>query len=98
MHAMIKQKMQEKAEKEDEMQKKCEKKRERLFKEKLERFEKDNALKHEGEKRQLEKIENRFQGFFGTKVKLNAGARSGKIVIKYSSNEDLERILELISK
>ena len=57
MHAMIKQKMQEKAEKEDEMQKKCEKKRERLFKEKLERFEKDNALKHEGEKRQLEKIE-----------------------------------------
>ena len=43
-------------------------------------------------------IEDRFQGFFGTKVKLDAGARSGKIIIKYSSNEDLERILELISK
>ena len=43
-------------------------------------------------------IEDRFQGFFGTKVKLDAGVKSGKIVIKYSSNEDLERILDLISK
>ncbi len=43
-------------------------------------------------------IENRFQGFFGTKVKLDAGIRSGKIIIKYSNNEDLERILELINK
>ncbi len=43
-------------------------------------------------------IEDRFQGFFGTKVKLDAGVKSGKIIIKYSSNEDLERILELINK
>ncbi len=43
-------------------------------------------------------IENRFQGFFGTKVKLDAGVKSGKIIIKYSSNEDLERILELINR
>lgn len=43
-------------------------------------------------------IENSFQGFFGTKVKLDAGKRSGKIIIQYSSNEDLERILELINK
>ena len=43
-------------------------------------------------------IEDRFQNFFGTKVKLDAGPKSGKIVIKYSSNEDLERILELINK
>ena len=43
-------------------------------------------------------IEERFQGFFGTKVKLDAGPRSGKIIIKYSNNEDLERILELINK
>lgn len=42
-------------------------------------------------------IEERFQGFFGTKVKLDAGTKSGKIIIKYSSNEDLERILELIN-
>lgn len=41
-------------------------------------------------------IEDTFQGFFGTKVKLDAGAKKGKIIIQYSSNEDLERILELI--
>ena len=43
-------------------------------------------------------VENRFQNFFGTKVKLDAGVRSGKIVIRYSSNEDLERILDLIEQ
>lgn len=41
-------------------------------------------------------IENRFQGYFGTKVKIDAGKRRGKIVIEYSSNDDLERILNLI--
>lgn len=41
-------------------------------------------------------IENRFQGFFGTKVKLDAGIRKGKIIIQYNSNDDLERILDLI--
>lgn len=43
-------------------------------------------------------IENRFQGFFGTKVKLNAGKKKGKIIIEYVSNEDLERIMELLDK
>ena len=41
-------------------------------------------------------IEDTFQGFFGTKVKLDAGRRKGKIVIEYNSNDDLERILNLI--
>lgn len=41
-------------------------------------------------------IEDKFQGFFGTKVKVNAGKRSGKIVIQYKTNRDLERILELL--
>lgn len=41
-------------------------------------------------------IEDSFQGFFGTKVKLQAGAKKGKIVIEYNSNDDLERILGLI--
>ena len=41
-------------------------------------------------------IENTFQGFFGTKVKLNPGKKKGKIVIEYSSNDDLERILNLM--
>jgi len=41
-------------------------------------------------------IEDTFQGFFGTKVRLDAGKRRGKIVIEYTSNDDLERILGLI--
>ena len=41
-------------------------------------------------------IEDSFTGYFGTKVKVNAGKRSGKIVIEYKSNDDLERILGLI--
>ena len=41
-------------------------------------------------------IEDSFQSFFGTKVKLQAGSKKGKIVIEYKSNEDLERLLELI--
>ncbi len=41
-------------------------------------------------------IENTFQGFFGTKVKLDAGIKKGKIIIQYNSNDDLERILDLI--
>lgn len=43
-------------------------------------------------------IESTFQSFFGTKVRLDAGKRKGKIVIEYANNEDLERILELIKK
>lgn len=43
-----------------------------------------------------EDIENKFQSFFGTKVKLDPGKRKGKIVIEYSSNDDLSRIMDLI--
>ena len=43
-------------------------------------------------------IEDSFQSFFGTKVRLDAKKRSGKIIIQYSTNEDLERILELIKQ
>lgn len=41
-------------------------------------------------------IEDTFQGYFGTKVKLDAGRKKGKIIIEYTSNDDLERILSLI--
>ncbi len=41
-------------------------------------------------------IEDSFQGFFGTKVRLEPGKRKGKIVIEYASNEDLERLLDII--
>ena len=41
-------------------------------------------------------IEDNFQSFFGSKVRLDAGKRRGKIIIEYTSNDDLERILSLI--
>ena len=41
-------------------------------------------------------IEENFQSFFGSKVRLDAGKRRGKIIIEYTSNDDLERILNLI--
>ena len=41
-------------------------------------------------------IEDNFGSFFGTKVRLDAGKRRGKIIIEYTSNDDLERILSLI--
>ena len=41
-------------------------------------------------------IEDKFTGFFGTKFKVDAGKRRGKIVIEYRTNDDLERILGLI--
>ena len=41
-------------------------------------------------------IEDTFQGFFGSKVRLDPGKRRGKIIFEYTSNDDLERILGLI--
>ena len=45
-----------------------------------------------------EDIEDRFQGIFGTKVKLDQGKRKGRIIIEYHNNEDLERMLKLIKE
>lgn len=65
-------------------------------------FEKNVSYKKKEKKKDkqyeaiLSDIESSFQGFFGSKVKLQPGKRKGKIVIEYTSNEDLERILELI--
>lgn len=41
-------------------------------------------------------VEDSFKNFFGTKVRLDPGIKKGKIVIEYKSNEDLERMLDLI--
>ena len=60
---------------------------------KLKKMQKNKNEKYEAIYRD---IEDSFQSFFGTKVKLNAGKKKGKIVIEYTTNEDLERILELI--
>lgn len=41
-------------------------------------------------------IEERFRNFFGSQVKLNAGKRSGTIVIHYNSKDELNNIIEKI--
>ena len=41
-------------------------------------------------------VEDSFKNFFGTKVRLDAGVKKGRIVIEYKSNDELERLLELI--
>lgn len=46
----------------------------------------------------VQDIEDKFQEYFGAKVKLQAGRRSGKIIIQYSSNEELDRIMDLIKR
>lgn len=65
----------------------------------IERKVKNKKIAQQGDPR-LEAIyrdiEDSFQGFFGTKVKLDANKKSGKIIIQYSSYDDLERILGLI--
>ncbi len=42
-------------------------------------------------------IESNLQGYFGSKVKIDAGKKRGKIIIEYASNDDLERIIGLIN-
>lgn len=43
-----------------------------------------------------QEIETRFRDFFGSQVKLNAGKRSGTIVIHYSSKDELNNIIDKI--
>ena len=43
-------------------------------------------------------IESDFRDFFGTKVRLQAKERSGKIVISYSSADELSRIVDIIKQ
>lgn len=42
-------------------------------------------------------LEDRLQKYFGTKVKIDAGKKGGSIRIDYFTNDDLERILELLN-
>ena len=64
--------------------------------EKRMQVKKNIKKKHQKYEAIFKDIENTFQGFFGTKVKLDAGPKKGKIIIQYNSNEELERLLELI--
>ncbi len=43
-------------------------------------------------------VEKKLEDLLGTKVKISSGAKKGKIEIEYYGNEDLERLLDLISR
>ncbi|TZE80754.1 ParB/RepB/Spo0J family partition protein [Calorimonas adulescens] len=44
----------------------------------------------------IKNIEDRLEKALGTKVQINTGKKGGKIYIEYYSNEELERIIEVI--
>lgn len=64
----------------------------------VEKKARTKETKEESERNHIlyKSIEDNFQSFFGSKVRLDAGKRRGKIIIEYTSNDDLERILNLI--
>ncbi len=47
---------------------------------------------------ELERISKNLEQYLGTKVKLSGTVKKGKIEIEYYGNEDLERLLDLISR
>ena len=58
---------------------------------------KKNPIINEQVKAQLEELENRLSSHLGTKVTLSHNAKKGKIEIEYYGNDDLERILGIIT-
>ena len=58
---------------------------------------KKNKIKIKSKKASIRKLEDELINIFGTKVQLNdKGNKGGSIVVDYFSNDDLERLLELI--
>jgi len=67
---------------------------EELIKERLQRPSRRTAEKDAN----LARIEEELQHFLGTRVKVTHGKKRGRVEIFYYSNEDLDRILDLIRK
>jgi ParB family chromosome partitioning protein len=60
---------------------------------------KGDAKKHNNRKQKsphVIELENNLESVLGTKVKITAGRKKGKIEIEYYSQEDLDRILEIM--
>lgn len=61
-------------------------------------FKKKNEIKKDIEQNPyINDIQNRLQDYFGTKVNINSKNKKGKIEIEYYSDDDLNRILELLN-
>ncbi|NMB95880.1 MAG: ParB/RepB/Spo0J family partition protein [Clostridiaceae bacterium] len=68
---------------------------EKIVKEYVERGEeKKKRIKTKSE--EILEIEEMLKNILGTKVQLNSKSKKGKIIIEYYSNEELERIIDLI--
>lgn len=59
-------------------------------------IEKKKTIKKKASNPILKEIENNLKNILGTKVRIVNNKNKGKIEIEYYSNEDLERIIELI--
>ncbi|HOJ11839.1 MAG TPA: ParB/RepB/Spo0J family partition protein [Clostridiales bacterium] len=57
-----------------------------------------NNLKSEIRNQEIIELEEVLKNILGTKVKLNDEKKKGKIIIEYYSNDELDRIVELIRK
>ena len=57
---------------------------------------KTKVIKKTNDRFQL--IESQFIEILGTKVKIRPGKEGGQIEVSYFSNDDLERILELMNR
>lgn len=75
---------------------------EKMVKEILEKKEKKTVDAKDSKKKNKDpiilEIEESLRKLFGTKVLISKGSRKGKIEIEYYNDDDLERILELLSK
>lgn len=72
---------------------------EKLVKELINKKPTSNTKKEKVEKDStIVDIEDSLRRLFGTKVEINKGKNKGKIEIEYYNEEDLERILELLTK
>jgi len=58
---------------------------------------KNSSIKEKIVNEEHVKIKDRLQDIFGTKVSLIANNNKGKILIEYYSNEELDRILDLVN-
>lgn len=54
------------------------------------------ARKRKGSPAHIRRLESKLEERLGTRVRIIEGKRKGKIVIEFSSNDDFERILEVI--
>lgn len=80
-------------------------KKENLSVRQVEKLVKNLLMRQRAEKKEEKKedspfirnIENKLMHFFGSKVKIKGSEEKGKIEIEYYSQEDLNRILDLVS-